>query len=156
MNKTVLKTWYLTLSLLLSLFLLTVTILEFTPLKHEPFMKPLERFALFVLLFFVVELVVLFFMADNAKTYFKEQWISIVAVLSSLSITAMVDGAVAVGTLTGLKALKGIKGLKAVKSLKGLKLFKATKGAKAAKSAKLAKKVKKVRHEASMHERENG
>jgi glucan phosphoethanolaminetransferase (alkaline phosphatase superfamily) len=72
-NKTVLKTWYLTLSLLLSLYLLTVTILEFTLLKHEPFMKPLERLALYVLLFFVVELVVLFFMADNAKTYFKEQ-----------------------------------------------------------------------------------
>ena len=154
MNKAALKQWYLTLSLMLSLYLVVVTILGFTPLKHDAFMKPLNTVSVYVLYFFVIELVVLFFLADSFKTYLKEQWISIVAVLSSLSVTALVDGAIAVGSLTGLKALKGVKGLKAIKSLKGIKLFKATKGAKVAKTVKIAKKTKKARKEASRYKAE--
>jgi hypothetical protein len=87
---------------------------------------------------------------------FKTQWISIVAVLSSLSVTALVDGVIAIGSLTGLNVLKGIKGVKAIKAIKGmkgLKLFKATKGAKVAKSVKLAKKAKKAHYEARAYER---
>jgi len=150
-KKAVLKKWYLTLSLILSLYLLVVTILGFTPLKEEAFMKSLNSISIFVLCYFVVELIVLFFLADNYKTFFKEQWISIIAVLSSLSITVLVDGAIAIGSLTGLKAFKGIKGIKAIKGIKGIKgvkLFKVTKGAKVAKSVKLAKKTKKARYEA--------
>ena len=155
-NKAVLKKWYLTLSLFLSLYLVVVTILGFTPLKHEPFMEPLNEVSHYVLGFFVVELIVLFFMADSAKTYFKEQWISIIAVLSSVSATAMINGAVAVGSLTGLKALKGVKWLKTLKSIKGLKLLKATKGAKVAKTVKIAKKARKARHEADAGARKGG
>ena len=142
MKKAVLKKWYLTLSLILSLYLLVVTILGFTTLKEEAFIKSLNSISIYVLCYFVVELIVLFFLADNYKTFFKEQWISIIAVLSSLSITVLVEGAIAIGSLTGLKALKGIKGIKAVK------LFKVTKGAKVAKSVKLAKKTKKARYAA--------
>ena len=151
MNKAVLKKWYLTLSLILSLYLVAVTILGLTPLKHEPFMKPLNTISIYVLCFFVAELVVLFFLADSFTSYLKEQWISIIAVLSSLSVTALINGAVAVGSMTGLKVLKGVKGIKMVKGLKGLKglkLFKVTKGAKVAKTVKIAKKTKKARREA--------
>jgi len=154
-NKSTLKKWYLTISLVLSLYLVVVTILGFTPLKDEAFMKALNTISLYVLCYFVVELVVLFFMAESMKAYFKENWISIIAVLSSLSVTALIDGAIAVGSLTGLKVLKGIKGLKAIKSLKGLKLFKVTKGAKVAKTVKLAKKAKKAHYEAGSYESES-
>ena len=151
-NKALWKKWYYTLSLILSLYLLAVTILGFTPLKHEAFMKPLNSISMYVLGFFVVELIVLLIMTNNIKTYWKEHWISIVAVLSSLSVTALIDGAIAIGSLTGLKALKGIKALKALKGIKGLKLFKAAKGAKVAKTVKLAKKTKKARYEASVYQ----
>lgn len=150
MNKAVLKQWYLILSLVLSLYLVVVTILGFTPLKDEAFMKPLNTISLYVLGYFVVELIVLLVMADSMKTYLREQWISIIAVLSSLSVTALIDGAIAVGSLTGLKALKGLKGIKSLKSIKGLKLFKATKGAKVAKTVKLANKAKKAHYEADV------
>ena len=156
MNRAILKKWYLTLSLILSLYLVVVTILGFTPLKHEPFMKPLNGISIYVLIYFVVELAVLFFLADSFKTYLKEQWISIIAVLSSLSVTALIDGAIAIGSLTGLQAIRGVKGLHAIKGLKavkGLKLFKATKGAKVAKTVKIAKKAKKARKEADAHKR---
>jgi hypothetical protein len=146
-NKAVLKKGYLIFSLVLSLYLLVVTILGFTPLRDEAFMKPLNTISVYVLCYFVLELIVLFFMADNLKTYLKEQWISIIAVLSSLSVTTLIDGVIAVGSLTGLKALKGVKGLKALKamkSMKGLKLLKATKNAKVAKTVKIAKKTRKV------------
>lgn len=146
MNKSRLKQWYLTLSLMLSLYLVVVTILGFTPLKHEPFMEPLHTLSIYVLVFFVVELVVLYIMANDFKTYIKEQWISIMAVLSSLSVTALIDGAVAVGSLTGLKALKGVTGLKALKGVKGFKLFKAAKSAKVAKTVKIAKKARNARN----------
>lgn len=149
MSRVVLKKWYLVLSLVLSLYLLLVTIIGFTPLKAEAFMKPLNRISFYALCYFVVELIILFFIADNKKSFFKEQWISIVAVLSSLSVTVLVDGAVAIGSLTGLKLLKGVKGIKAVKGIKGIKVFKVTKGAKVAKSVKLANKTKKARYEAS-------
>ena len=127
--------------------LVVVTILGFT----QPYMETLHTISIYVLFFFVVELVVLFFLADSCKSYLKEQWISIVAVLSSLSVTTLVNGAVAIGSLTGFKALKGINGLKAIKalkSIKGFKLFKATKGAKIAKTVKIAKKTGKARKEA--------
>jgi hypothetical protein len=150
-NKAVLKQWYLILSLVLSLYLVVVTILGFTPLKDEAFMKPLNTISLYVLGYFVVELIVLLVMADSMKTYLREQWISIIAVLSSLSVTALIDGAIAVGSLTGLKALKGLKGLKSLKSIKGFKLFKATKGAKVAKTVKLANKAKKTHYEADVY-----
>lgn len=145
------KQWYLILSLVLSLYLVVVTILGFTPLKDEAFMKPLNTISLYVLGYFVVELIVLLVMADSMKTYLREQWISIIAVLSSLSVTALIDGAIAVGSLTGLKALKGLKGLKSLKSIKGFKLFKATKGAKVAKTVKLANKAKKAHYEADVY-----
>jgi len=153
-NKAVLKQWYLVLSLALSLYLVVVTILGFTPLKHEPFMGPLNTISIYVLCFFVAELLVLLFLADSFRTYLKENWISIIAVLSSVSATALVNGAVAVGSLTGLKALKGVKAVKAVKGVKGLKVFKATKSAKVAKTVKIAKKTKKARKEARLSTKE--
>jgi hypothetical protein len=150
-NKAVLKQWYLMLSLVLSLFLVVVTILGFMPLGHAPYMETLHTISIYVLCFFVIELVVLFFLAGSFTSYLKEQWISIIAVLSSLSVAALADGMVAIGSLTGLKALKGVKGLKTLKtlkSIKGFKLVKATKGAKIAKTVKIAKKTKKARKEA--------
>lgn len=110
MNKAILKQWYLMVSLVLSLYLVVVTILGFTPLKHEAFMKPLNTVSIYVLCFFVVELVVLYIMADSFKTYWKEQWISIIAVLSSLSATALIDGAIAIGSLTGRRRSKASRG----------------------------------------------
>ena len=157
MNKAVLNKWYLIVSLVLSLYLVVVTVLGFTPLRDEAFMKPLNTISLYLLCYFIIELIVLFLMADNYKSYFKEQWISIIAVLSSISVSALVDGAIAIGSLTGLKALKGITGikaLKAMKGMKGLKLLKATKGAKVAKTVKIAKKAKKAYYEADEHTKE--
>ena len=148
MNKAVLKQGYFVLSLVLSLYLVAVTILGFTPLKHEPFMGPLNKISIYVLCFFVAELIVLLFLAKSFQSYLKENWISIVAVLSSISVTALMNGAVAVGSLTGLKALKGAKAVKAIKGVKGLKVFKVTKSAKVAKTVKIAKKTKKARKEA--------
>lgn len=144
MNKLILKKWYLILSFLLSIYLLVVTILGFTSLSHH-ILDPLESIAHYILWMFVIELIILFIRANEYKTFFKEQWISVIAVLSSLSVTLLVDTVVGIGSLTGLKALKGIKGIKAIKSIKGVKLFKVTKSAKVAKSVKLGKKAKKAK-----------
>ena len=148
MNKLLLKKWYLILSFVLSIYLLIVTILGFTPVS-ETIMDPLNKVAMYILWLFVIELIVLFILAKDFKTFFKEQWISIIAVVSSLSVTMFINAAVGIGSLTGLKALKGIKAAKAIKSIKavkGVKLLKVTKGAKVAKSYKLGKKAKKARH----------
>jgi len=145
-NKLLLKKWYLIISFLLSIYLVIVTVLGFTSLSST-ILNPLNKIAYYILWFFVAELIVLLFTAKSIKSYFKDQWISIIAVISSLSITLFVDAIVGIGSLTGLKALKGIKAAKAIKGLKaakGVKLFKVTKGAKVAKSVKLGKKAKKA------------
>jgi len=140
MQRAYFKKWYLVVSLILSLYLVAVTIIGFTSVP-ESILKPLDEVAYYVLWFFIAELVVLFFVAKDARRFFKEQWLSIVAVVSSISITQLADALVGIGTLTGLKALKGFKSVKGVKSLK---FFKAAKGAKVAKSVKIGKKASKA------------
>ena len=137
----VFKKWYLIFSLILSLYLVAVTIIGFTPISKE-IKAPLDQIAYYILWFFVIELVVIFFQTKNVKTFFKQQWLSIIAVVSSISVTFLVDALVGIGSLTGLKALKSVK---SVKALKSLKLFKATKGAKLAKSYKIGKKASKAK-----------
>ncbi|MFC4304366.1 ion transporter [Cohnella boryungensis] len=141
------KKWYLILSFILSLYLIIVTILSFTSISKE-IKAPLDTIAYYILWFFVAELAVLFFLTRNIRTFLKEQWLSILAVATSISITQFVEAIAGIGSLTGLKALKGLKSLKALKSVKFMKLFKATKGAKVAKSYKIGKKASKAIKEA--------
>jgi len=137
------KKWYLVLSLILSLYLIVVTIIGFTSVS--PAIKaPLDKVAYYVLWFFVAELIVLFIVTRDARRFFKEQWLGIVAVLSSISVTTLAEALVGVGSLTGLNALKG---LKSIKGLKSLKWFKATKSVKFAKSYKIGKKASKAAKE---------
>ncbi|BBI31230.1 ion transporter [Cohnella abietis] len=143
MERKYFKKWYLILSFILSLFLVFVTILGFTSVSKD-IKAPLDTIAHYILWFYIVELIVLFFMTKNARTFFKEQWLSILAVGTSISVTQFIDAVVGVGSLTGLKAVKGLKSLKALKSLKSMKLFKATKSVKLAKSYKIGKKASKA------------
>lgn len=117
MERAYLKKWYLILSFILSLYLVVVTILGFTSLSHE-ILAPLETIAHYILWFFIAELVVLFFITKNAKTFFKEQWLSIIAVGTSISVTQFADAIVGIGSLTGLRAFKGVKSVKTLKALK--------------------------------------
>ncbi|QJD82926.1 ion transporter [Cohnella herbarum] len=146
------KKWYLVSSLVLSIFLVIVTILSFTPVS-KAILKPLETVAYYVLWFFIVELIVLFFITKDARKFFREQWLSIIAVVSSISVTQLADALVGVGSLTGLNALKGLKSIKGIKSLK---LFKATKSAKVAKSFKIGKKASKAAKEVEKLEKGKG
>lgn len=151
MSRAYFKKWYLVTSLILSLFLVLVTILSFTSVS-KTIKDPLEAFAYYVLWFFIVELIVLFFVTGDGRKFFQEQWLSIVAVVSSISVTQLADALVGIGSLTGLNALKGLKSLKGFKSLK---LFKATKSAKVAKSFKIGKKASKAAKEVEILERGN-
>lgn len=142
-----LKKWYLIFSFLLSLYLVVVTILGFTSISKEA-LKPLEQIAHYILWFFVIELVVIFIQTKNMRKFFKEQWLSIIAVVSSISVTYLINAVTGIGSLTGLKALKGVKSMKSIKAMKSIKLFKATKGTKLAKSYKIGKKASKAAKEA--------
>ncbi len=153
MPKAHFKKWYLIVSLILSLYLVGVTIVSFTTVSKD-IKAPLETAARFILWFFIVELGVLFLVTKDVRRFFKEQWLSILAVVSSLSVTQFVDAVVGLGSLTGVSALKGLKGLKALKGLKGLKLFKAAKGAKVAKSYKIGKKASKAAKDVELLEQE--
>lgn len=131
------KKWYLIVSFFLSLYLVVVTILGFTPISKE-ILAPLDRIAYYILWFFIAELIVIFFITKNVRRFFKEQWLSILAVGTSISVTQFMEAVVGIGSLTGIKAFKGIKSFKAIKSIK---MFKATKGVKVAKSYKIGKKA---------------
>jgi len=137
------KKWYLIVSFILSLYLVAVTILGFTSISKD-IKGPLDQIAHYILWIFVIELVYLFFKTKNVSTFLKEQWLSLIAVISSISVTFFIDAVVGIGSLTGLKALKGVKSLKALKSMK---MFKATKSAKLAKSYKIGKKASKAADE---------
>ena len=143
MERAYFKKWYLIISFILSLYLVLVTILGFTSVS-DTIIAPLETVAHYILWFFVIELVVLFMVTKDARTFFKEQWLSILAVGVSISVTQLADVIVGIGSLTGLRAFKGLKSLKALKSLKSMKLFKATKSVKVDKSYKIGKKAKKA------------
>jgi hypothetical protein len=153
MSKAYFKKWYLIVSLILSLYLVGVTIVSFTSVSKE-IKAPLETAAHYILWLFIVELGVLFLMTKDVRRFFKEQWLSILAVVSSISVTQFVDAVVGLGSLTGLSALKGLKGLRGLKALKSLKLFKATKGVKVAKSYKIGKKAYKAAKEVELLEQE--
>lgn len=140
MQRKYFKKWYLISSFILSFYLVLVTIVGFTSVSKE-IKAPLDTIAHYVLWFFIAELVVLFFITKDARTFFKEQWLSILAVGTSISVTQLMNGIAGIGSLTGLKAFKGIKSLKAFKSMK---LFKATKSVKVAKSYKIGKKASKA------------
>ncbi len=142
------KKWYLIVSFLLSLYLVFVTIIGFTSVSKQ-IKEPLDTVAHYILWLFVAELIVLLFAAKNVRTFFKEQWLSILAVGTSISVTQFVDAIVGIGSLTGFNAVKGLKSLKALKSLKSMKLFKATKSVKAAKSYKIGKKASKAAKQAN-------
>ncbi|MBP1994141.1 ion transporter [Paenibacillus eucommiae] len=154
MERSYYKKWYLIVSFILSLYLVLVTILGFTSVSKE-IKAPFEAVAHYILWFFIIELVVLFFAAKDIRTFFKEQWLSILAVGTSFSITQFMEAVVGIGSLTGVKALKGLKSLKTLKSLKSIKLFKATKSVKAAKSYKIGKKASKAVKEMEMLEKES-
>jgi hypothetical protein len=143
MKRKLFKKWYLMLSFLLSLYLVAVTIIGFTTVSPDV-KEPLEKAAHVILWFFVAELVVLFVLTKDFRKFWKEQWISILAVGTSISVTQLLHSIAGIGSLTGLQALKG---LKSIKGIKGLKLFKATKGVKVAKSYKIGKKAKKAAEE---------
>ena len=143
MNRYRWKSLYLIVSFVFSLFLVMVTVLGFTSVS-EAIKAPLDEIAHWILWFFVAELIVLLLTADSFRGFLKEQWLSILAVGTSISVTQFAEAIVGVGSLTGLKAFKGIKALKGLKSLKSMKLFKATKGVKAVKSYKIGKKTSKA------------
>jgi hypothetical protein len=134
------KKWYLITSFILSIYVVVITVLGFTSIPKS-IMTPLNQIAYYILWIFIIELLVLFIKRNNMRTFFKEQWLSIIAVGSSVSVTAFLDAIVGLGSLTGLKALKGVKSLKALKSIKA---FKATKSVKVAKSYKIGKKASKA------------
>ncbi|MFF2092740.1 ion transporter [Paenibacillus sp. NPDC058174] len=140
------KKWYLIFSFILSLFIVFVTILGFTSVSKE-IKEPLDAAAHYILWFYVIELVALFFLAKDARTFFKEQWLSLLAVGTSISATQILEGVYGIGSLTGLKALKGIK------SFKSFKLFKVTKGVKLVKSYKIGKKASKAAKEVNVLEK---
>jgi hypothetical protein len=137
------KKWYLILSFVLSVYLVVVTIVSLTAASKE-FKAPLETIAHYILWFFIVELVVLLIVTKDFRKFLREQWLSILAVGTSISVTTFMDAIVGIGSLTGIKAVKGLKSLTALKSLKSMKLFKATKGVKIAKSYKIGKKASKA------------
>jgi len=143
MNKHRWKTAYLIFSFLLSVYLAVITVLGFTSLS-KVLLHPWERAGHYILWFFVGELAVMLLLSRDVKKFWKEQWISVVAVAVSLSVTQWLDVVAGIGSLTGLKALKGVKALKTLKSLKSAKVFKFAKGAKVAKSVKLGKKANKA------------
>jgi len=110
MSKAYFKKWYLVVSLILSLFLVFVTVISFTSVSKD-IKTPLETIAHYILWFFIIELGVLLFVTKDVRRFFKEQWLSILAVVSSISVTQFVDAVVGLGSLTGLSSLKGLKGL---------------------------------------------
>jgi len=83
-----------------------------------------------ILVYFVLDLSVLFFMYESNRKFFMNHWIDIIL------------------TIPFITAFKGLLGLKAVKPVKGMKFLKSSKflrGTKLAqKSGKLLKKSKKM------------
>ncbi|WP_239616379.1 ion transporter [Cohnella mopanensis] len=142
-NGKTIKKWYLIISFLLSLYLVVVTIVSLTAASPE-IKAPLEAVAHYILWFFIAELAVLLIVTKDFRKFLKEQWLSILAVGTSISVTQFMDAIVGIGSLTGIKAVKGLKSLTALKSLKSMKLVKATKSVKLAKSYKIGKKASKA------------
>ncbi|WP_042168625.1 hypothetical protein [Paenibacillus gorillae] len=140
------KKWYLIFSFILSIFIVFVTILSFTSVSKDV-KAPLDAIAHYILWFYVIELAALFLLAKDARTFFKEQWLSLLAVGTSISATQLLEGVVGIGSLTGLKAFKGVK------SFKSFKLFKFTKGMKLVKSYKIGKKASKAAKEVDLLEK---
>jgi len=126
------KRYYVT-SFFLSLYLLFSIAVSYMPFS-ESFKGLNEKITIGILVFFIVELILLFFISKNKKRFIKENWIAISAILVSLPFILFLDFFAELGLVFAVHLMK------AAKVLKGVKILKALKGVKVLKSIKLGKK----------------
>lgn len=103
------SSWYL-----ISLFLLAVAALVLSVIPYmvgidNTWESWLDTVSRVIYVIFFLDFVYFWFQAKNRKTYLKDNWISLLALLLPVK---------------GLKAFKGIKGIKALKGVKILKTLK--------------------------------
>lgn len=127
--------YYLT-SFFLSLYLLFSIAVNYMSFS-ESFKELNEKITLGILVFFVIELIVIFFISKDKKKFVKSNWITISAILVSLPFILFLHVFAELGLVIAVHLMKSVKILKAIKVLKLVK------GVKVLKSIKLGKKTVK-------------
>lgn len=129
-------------SFILSLYLLFSIATDYMDVS-ERFREINTTITIGILLFFVLEIIILFAIAKDKRKFLKENWISVAAIAISIPAVAILNVFEELGIFFAIYLVK------MVKTVKFFKLFKLTKIVKVQKSVKLGKKtvksVKKIR-----------
>lgn len=133
------ETRYYVTSFFLSLYLLFSIAVSYMSFS-ESFKELNEKITVGILVFFIIELIVLFFISKNKKRFIKENWIAVSAIVVSLPFVLFLNVFAELGLVVAVHLMK------AAKVLKGIKILKVVKGVKVLKSIKLGKKsVKSIK-----------
>ena len=139
MNQNKWETRYYVTSFFLSMYLLFSMAVSYLPFS-DGFKELNEKITIGILVFFIVELIVLFFISKNKKRFIRDNWIAVAAILVSLPFVLFLDFFAELGLVVAVHLIK------AAKVLKGIKVLKVVKGVKILKSVKLGKKsVKSIK-----------
>lgn len=134
--------YYLT-SFFLSLYLLFSIAVSYMSFS-ESFKELNEKITVGILVFFIIELIVLFLISKDKKRFIKGNWIAISAIVVSLPFILFLNVFAELGLVVAvhlIKAAKVLKGVKILKIVKGIKVLKSIKlGKKSVKSIKKNKK----------------
>lgn len=140
MNLSKWKIRYYLFSFILSLYLLFSITVNYIPFS-DSFKEINTKISIGILIFFIIELIVLFFMEKNKKAFMRENWITITAILVSLPFVFFLH------TFAELGFIAAVNLMKAIKVMKFIKIVKLVKGVKVLKSIKLGKKtVKSIKY----------
>ena len=133
-----LKAAYYSLLFIGSIILLLSTFYFILPLEPDT-IALIHGMAKWVLYGFILEFTIGILRATDKWSYVKKEWISLTAILVSISFESLS------GMLGVVKLAKLAKLVKAMKGIKAAKLFKVFKSVKIVKTVKLGKKTKKAR-----------
>lgn len=132
------KFLYYLFSFLLSIYLVFAIIVEYTPL-FEGFKATNELVTKWILVFFVIDIIIQYFTHKNVKSFLKSEWISLSALVVSISVIQIFNFIAGSGFLVANKMYFFIKLAKKLKWVS--KIGKST---KLLKSIKLGKKTVKT------------
>jgi len=133
-----LKATYYSLLFIGSIILLLSTFYFVLPFEPDT-IELIHKLAKWVLYGFILEFTIGIIRAKDKLGYVKQEWISLTAILVSISLESFA------GMLGVVKLAKLAKLVKAMKGIKAVKLFKAFKSVKVIKTVKLGKKTRKAR-----------
>ena len=141
------ETRYYIISFFLSLYLLFSIAVNYLPFSNG-FKELNEKITIGILVFFIVELIVLFSISKNKKRFIRDNWIAVAAIVVSLPFVLFLDFFAELGLVVAvhlMKAAKLLKGVKVLKLIKGVKILKSVKlGKKSVKSIKGNKEKNQV------------